>query len=87
MSGMSTVLEDTYGCANKYRCSLSIYLMTVLSYSYCIIMYCKINAPGYGNNVVDGLNTTDKHYLKGENELIDKLASNDTSNIGIIPSA
>ena len=65
VSGMSTVWEDTDGCANKYRCALTIYLMTVLSSSYGIIMYHAMNPPGHGKNVVDGLNATDKHYLKG----------------------
>ena len=56
--------------------------MTVLSYSYGIIMDCTINAPGHGNNVVDGLNAMDKRYLKGEIELIGRLESDDTSKIG-----
>ena len=43
MSGMSKVWEDTAGCANKYRCNLDIYLMTVLSSSYGIIMDLAIN--------------------------------------------
>ena len=46
-----------------------------------------INAPGHGKNVVDGFNKTDKHYLKGEMELIGKLVSNDTTKIGMLPSA
>ena len=32
VSIMSTVWEDTDDCANKYRCALAIYLITVLSY-------------------------------------------------------
>ena len=59
MSGMSTVWEDTGGCAKKYRCTLAIYLMTVLSSSYGIIIDRAINAPGHGNNFVDGLNATE----------------------------
>ena len=62
---MSTVWEDTDGCAKQYRCDLDIYLMTMLSSSYGIIIDCSINAPCHGNNVVDGLNATDKGYLKG----------------------
>ena len=53
VSGMSTVWEDTDGCAKKYICALAIYLMTVLSYSYGIITDRAINSPGYGKNVVD----------------------------------
>ena len=65
---MSKVWEDTTGCAKKYRCDLSIHLITVLSSSYGITMYRAINTPGHGNNVVDGMNATDKRYLKGGNE-------------------
>ena len=38
VSGMSTVWEDTNGFDNQYMYALAIYLMTVLSYSYGIIM-------------------------------------------------
>ena len=34
--------------------------MTVLSYSYGIIMYFSINTPGHGNDGVDGMNATNK---------------------------
>ena len=53
---MSTVWEDTDGCAKQYRCDLAVYLMTVLSTSYGIIMNLIINIPVHGNNVVDELN-------------------------------
>ena len=45
---MSTVWKDTDGCAKQYKCDLDIYLITVLSPSYSIIMDSKINAPGKG---------------------------------------
>ena len=65
-SGMSIVWEDTNSCANQYRCSLSIYLLTVLSYF-----------SGNVRNGVDGINTTDKRSLKEQIELIDKFTSNE----------
>ena len=58
VSGKSTVWEYTDDCENQYMCALSIYLMTVLSSSYGVIMDRAINAPVHGKNVVDGLNTT-----------------------------
>ena len=61
--------------------------MTVLSSSYGVIMDRAINAPVHGKNVVDGLNATNKRYLKGKMELMGKLASNNTTNIGMLPSA
>ena len=39
-------------------CTLDIYLTTVFSSSYGIITDRTINAPGHGNNAVDGLNAT-----------------------------
>ena len=61
---MSTLWEDTDGCAKQYRYDLDIYLMTVLSSSYGILILDAINSPGHGNNVFDGLNATDKLHLK-----------------------
>ena len=61
--------------------------MNVLPSSYGIIMDRAINAPGHGNNVVDGLNATNTGYLKGKMELIVKLVSKNTTDIGILPSA
>ena len=57
---MSTVWGDTNGCAKQYRCALVIYLMTLLSSSYGIIMDNAINTSGYGKNVVDGINEMSK---------------------------
>ena len=44
--------------------------MIVLSFSYGIIMDRAINAQGHGKNVVDGITTTYKCYLKRKMELI-----------------
>ena len=45
------------------------------------------NAPDSENNVVDGINATDKHHLKELMKIIGKLASNNTSHIGILSRA
>ena len=84
---MSTIWEETNDCAKQYRCALDIYLTTVLSNSYGIIMDRAINAPVHGNNVVDGINAREKLYLKEQKEIIGKFASNNTSKIGMLPSA
>ena len=60
MFGMSTVWEDTDGCDNQYMCALSIYVLTVLSSLYGVIMDRVINALGRGNIVVDRLDATYK---------------------------
>ena len=59
-----TVWKETDGCAKKYRRDLAINLTIVLSPSYGTIMDRAINAPGHGENVVEGLNSIDKRYLK-----------------------
>ena len=56
---MTTVWGDTDGCEKQYMCALYIYLMTVLSYLYGIVMDCEINAPGHGNSVQNGFNDTE----------------------------
>ena len=61
---MSKLWEDTNGCAKQYRCVFVIYLVTVLSSQYCIIMDRAINAHGYVQIVLDGLTSTKKCYLK-----------------------
>ena len=83
---MSTIWENTDGCAKQYICDLAIHFITMLSSSCGIIIYLEINALSHGKNFY-GLNATDKHYLKERMEPIDKLASNDTSNIGMLTSA
>ena len=49
-------------------------------------MYPTINPAGNVNNAVDGLNATDKNYLKEQMEIIDKLESNDILKIGMLLS-
>ena len=61
--------------------------MVILSSSYVIIIDRTINEPGYVKNFFYGLNATEKRYLKVEMEIIGKLGSIDTTDIGILPSA
>ena len=59
---MSTICENTDGCAEKYRRASALYLMSVMSQTYSIIIDRGISAPGNGKEVVDGLNAVDKRY-------------------------
>ena len=47
--------------------------MTVLLYSYIILMYRAINAPSHRNSFVDGINAAFKHCLKRGMVFIGKL--------------
>ena len=62
-STLSTILENTDGCADKYRCASALYLMSVMSKFYSIIFDWGISAPGHGKEVVDGLNDIYKCYI------------------------
>ena len=52
-----------YGCAEQYRCASALYLMSVLSQYYSVIIDQGISAPGHGKEVVDGINEIDKIYI------------------------
>ena len=85
VSGVSTVWEYNHGCVNQYRFSLAIYLMTVLSPLYGILMDFVDNTTGNGKNVVGSINDTKTFYLKKQMKLLGKLASNNTSKIIMLP--
>ena len=78
-STLSTIWENTDGCADQYICASSLHLMSVLSQGYSIIIDQGMSAPGHGREVIDGLNVIDKRYiyqlmsnvqLKDQNKLI-----------------
>ena len=60
---MSTVLEHSDGCAEQYRCTTVIYLLSMLSHAYNSIIGSGIIAPGHVREVVDGLNSTNKWFI------------------------
>ena len=62
-TSLSTIWENTDGCAEQYRCAYALYLMSVMSQTYFIIIDRGISAPGHGKEVVDGLNAVDKRYI------------------------
>ena len=55
--------ENTNGCAKQYRCASEIYLMSVISQCYSIIIDWDLHAFGHGKEVVDGINDGDKCYI------------------------
>ena len=52
--------DQTYGCANQYRCSIDFYLMSFLSKSYQIVPDRAVDTPGHGKVVQDGFNAVQK---------------------------
>ena len=62
-TSLSTIWENTDGCAEQYRFASALYLMSVMSQTCSIIIDRGISAPGHGKEVVDGLNDVDKRYI------------------------
>ena len=63
-SSLSTIWENTDGFAEQYRCTSSLYLMSVIYRCYSVTIDRGISAPGNGKEVVDGLNAVDKRYMQ-----------------------
>ena len=58
-----TMWDQTDGCAKKYRCSITYYLMSFISKSYQIALDRAVDTTGHGKYVVDGFNAVQKQYL------------------------
>ena len=56
-------MENTDGCAEQYIFASSLYLMSVMSQCYSVIIYQDISSPGHGKEVVDGLNSVDNSFI------------------------
>jgi hypothetical protein len=69
---------DTDGCCKQYRCGNSIYLNSLLSSEHGITIDHAVNAPGHGKDIVDGLNATDKNFLKKKMCLIGTPGAQET---------
>ena len=63
MPALSTIWENSDGCAKQYKCSTALLLMSVFPQRLTIILYWGISAPVHGKEVVDGLNTIDNLYM------------------------
>ena len=62
-TSLTAIWENNHGCAKKYRCASSLYLMSVMSQCYSILIDRGISAPGNGKEVVDILHAVDKRYI------------------------
>ena len=60
----TTLWEETDGCAKQYRCATAIYLLSLVFVKFNIVINRAVRAPGHGKDKVDGLNATDKAFLK-----------------------
>ena len=60
---MFKIWENTNGCEEQYRCASALYIMSVLSQCYSIIIDQSISEPGHVKEVVDGINAIEKSYI------------------------
>ena len=61
-NALSTIWENTDGCDEHYICATALYLLSILSQAFSVIIDCIMSAPGHGIEVVDGLNAIDKRF-------------------------
>ena len=54
---------NTDGCSKKFRCANSVWLSSVLIFTYRVIIDRCINAPGHGEIKIDVINVSDKDIL------------------------
>ena len=59
-SVLSKIWVNTGGCADKYRCASTLYIMSVMYQCYSVIIDRGISSPGHGKDVVNGINTIGK---------------------------
>ena len=60
---LTTMLDDTDGCAKQYHCASYVYLLSCLALEFSTIIDKEVGAPGYGKYVVDSINDGDKWML------------------------
>ena len=56
------IWENTDGCAEHYKCSTSLQLMSMLSHEFYVIIDHSISAPGHVRELVDGLTQLEKGF-------------------------
>ena len=62
-SNFSKIWENKYEFGEHNRLATTLFLFEILSQAYNIIFEYGVSAPGYGREVVNVLNTTEKSFL------------------------
>ena len=73
------IYNTTYGCSKQYICANAMQLSYVLYFTHRVKIYKCINATGHGRSKIDGINGSDKIYLKQKMYMIGTEESNDKS--------
>ena len=62
-SKTTTILENTYGCAEQYICVIALYLRSMLANANNITIECRVGSPGHFREFVYCLNAIEKRFL------------------------
>ena len=54
---------NTDGCAEQYQCETALYLISILTHAYIIIINHSVGASVHVRKVVDGLNATYNRFF------------------------
>ena len=60
---LSTIMEETDGCAKQYRCATYFHLLLIIDVRSNVIINYSVGSPGNGKDVLDSSNTVDKQYI------------------------
>ena len=58
------IYDNIEVCIKKYRCANSMWLLSVLAFTYIVIIYRCVNYTGHGRSKIDVINGYVKTYLK-----------------------
>ena len=58
------IYNTTDGCSKQYRCANSMWMFSILAFTLIVIIDILNNAPGSGIIKIDGINRSDKTYLR-----------------------
>ena len=58
------IYDTTYGCIKQYKYENVLWILSVLSFTWRVIRYRFINAPGNGIKEKNGINGLDISYFR-----------------------
>ena len=61
-----SIFESIYSCYEQYRYGAVLYVLSIISFNYNILIDLMNEYPEHGKDVVDDVNTCDKRYLMGK---------------------
>ena len=73
------IYDTTYRFSKQYRCANAMWPISILEFTYIVIIYRWINATDHGTRKMDGINGFNQKYLKQRMCMIGTEESNNKS--------